>query len=155
MAIKIHTILIACALGMAGCAHAPAVQQVSASELPCGDRATQIIARNVTSILHRQYRNASVVAERAARASLACASSESSRAQAFSDKWRGANELVVAAELAHQASDDRRAADLLHEGYAVMHALRPPHDTNAMTSSLIADKLDAARRDMSGHWAYW
>ena len=48
-----------------------------------------------------------------------------------------------------------RAHRLLHEGYAIMHALRPPRNTSALTSSLIADKLDAAKRDMQGQWAYW
>ncbi len=36
-----------------------------------------------------------------------------------------------------------------------MHGLRPPRDASAMTSSLIADKLDGARRDLAGQWAYW
>ena len=155
MAIRFHSVLIvACAFSMAGCSHAP-VQNLSAAGIPCGERATQIIAKNVTSILQHRYSDASAVAERAARASLACASMESSPVQSFSDKWRGANELVVAAELAHQAADEKRAQNLLHEGYGIMHTLRPPRETNAMTSSLIADKLDAARRDMNGQWAYW
>jgi hypothetical protein len=128
---------------------------MSAAGLPCGARATQIIAQNVTSITQHRYRDASSAAERAARVSLACAASESSSPQAFSDKWRGANELVVAAELAHQAADEARAHRLLHEGYSIMHVLRPPRNASALTSSLIADKLDAARRDLHGQWALW
>jgi hypothetical protein len=139
---------------MSGCAHAP-VLHLSAGGVPCGDRATQIIAQNVTSITDHRYRDASVAAERAARVSLACAATESSRSRAFNDKWRGANELVVSAELAHQAADETRAHRLLHEGYTIMHALRPPRNASALTSSLIADKLDAARRDLQGQWAYW
>jgi hypothetical protein len=154
MAHLIRTALIAGAISMAGCSHATS-QHLSAVGLPCGERATQIIAQNVTSITQHRYRDASSAAERAARASFSCAASEKSTPQAFNDKWRGANELVVAAELAHQASDETRAHRLLHEGYAVMHNLRPPRNASALTSSLIADKLDAARRDMQGQWAYW
>jgi hypothetical protein len=154
MTYLVRTVLLAAVVGMTGCAHAP-VQHLSSAGLPCGDRATQIIARNVTSITEHRYRDASVAAERAARTSLACAASEGTTQQAFSDKWRGANELVVSAELAHQASDETRAHRLLHEGYAIMHALRPPRNASALTSSLIADKLDAARRDLHGQWAYW
>lgn len=138
---------------IAGCSQ-PTVRHLSDARVPCGERATQIIAQNVNTISHHRYAAASDAAERAARASLACASNAPA-AEAFSDKWRGANELVVAAELAHQASNDARAHRLLHEGYAIMHGLRPPRDTSAMTSSLIADKLDGARRDLAGQWAYW
>jgi hypothetical protein len=153
MSYLIRTVLIAAVVGMVGCAHAN-TQRLSAAVLPCGERATQIIARNVTSITQHRYGDASVAAERAARVSLACASTEPSP-QAFSDKWRGANELVVSAELAHQAADEPRAHRLLHEGYAIMHSLRPPRNASALTSSLIADKLDAARRDLHGQWALW
>jgi hypothetical protein len=154
MTYLIRTVLIAGVVGMAGCAHAPD-RHITAADLPCGDRATQIIAQNVTSIAEHRYRDASVAAERAARTSLACAASESSTPQAFSDRWRGANELVVSAELAHQAADETRAHRLLHEGYSIMHALRPPRNASALTSSLIADKLDAARRDLQGQWGLW
>jgi hypothetical protein len=154
MAYLIRAAFIAGVITMAGCSHSTA-QHLSASEVPCGERATQIIAQNVTSITQHRYGDASVAAERAARASLSCAASETSSPQSFNDKWRGANELVVAAELAHQASDETRAHRLLHEGYAIMHGLRPPRNTSALTSSLIADKLDAARRDLQGQWAYW
>jgi hypothetical protein len=154
MAYLIRAAFLAGVIGMAGCSHATA-QHLSATAVPCGERATQIIAQNVTSITRHRYGDASIAAERAARASLACAASETSPVQAFNDKWRGANELVVAAELAHQAADETRAHRLLHEGYTVMHALRPPRNASPLTSSLIADKLDAARRDMHGQWAYW
>lgn len=154
MAYIIRTALIAGVIGLTGCAHSN-VQHVSSAAIPCGERATQIIAQNVTSITEHRYRDASVAAERAARASIACAASEKSTPQAFSDKWRGANELVVSAELAHQATDEMRAHRLLHEGYALMHGLRPPKNASALTSSLIADKLDAAKRDLQGQWAYW
>lgn len=154
MVYVIRNVFIAGVISMAGCTQAPVQQHLSSAPIPCGDRATQIIAQNVTAITEHRYRDASVAAERAARASLACASSESAH-ESFSDKWRGANELVVSAELAHQASDEARAHRLLHEGYAIMHALHPPRNASALTSSLIADKLDAARRDMHGQWAYW
>jgi hypothetical protein len=154
MTYLIRTVFIAGVVAMSGCTHAP-VLHLSAGGIPCGDRATQIIAQNVTSITDRRYGDASIAAERAARVSLACAGSESSRSRAFSDKWRGANELVVSAELAHQAANETRAHRLLHEGYTIMHALRPPRNASALTSSLIADKLDAARRDLQGQWAYW
>lgn len=153
MVLMLRTICIAGILGLAGCAQ-PTVRHLSDAGAPCGERATQIIAQNVNTIAHHRYAQASAAAERAARASLSCGSG-APRADAFADKWRGANELVVAAELAHQASDDARAHRLLHEGYAIMHGLRPPRDASAMTSSLIADKLDGARRDLAGQWAYW
>jgi hypothetical protein len=154
MTYLIRTVLIAGVVGMAGCAHTTA-QHLTEAGVPCGERATQIIAQNVTSITEHRYRDASVAAEHAARVSLACAASEASTPQAFGDKWRGANELVVSAELAHQAADEGRAHRLLHEGYTIMHSLRPPRNASALTSSLIADKLDAARRDLQGQWALW
>lgn len=153
MSYMIRAVVLAGALGIVGCAQTP-VRHLSAARIPCSERATQIIAQNVTAITEHRYRDASAAAENAARASLSCASADTP-VQAFGDKWRGANELVVSAELAHQASDEARAHRLLHEGYAIMHGLRPPRSTSAMTSSLIADKLDGARRDLSGHWAYW
>ena len=154
MASFFRNTFLASILAVAGCAH-PQVQHVSAARIACSQRATQIIAQNVTAITQHRYRAASAAAERAARASLECAARETSSADAFSDKWRGANELVVSAELAHQGSNERRAHRLLHEGYAIMHALRPPRNASVLTSSLIADKLDGARRDLRGQWAYW
>lgn len=153
MAYSIRNVFIAGVISVAGCTQAP-VQHASNAQIPCGERATQIIAQNVTAITERRYRDASLAAERAARASFACSKSEPAQAS-FSDKWRGANELVVSAELAHQGADEPRAHRLLQEGYAIMHALHPPRNASALTSSLIADKLDAARRDMNGQWAYW
>lgn len=153
MSYMIRAVLFAGALSIVGCSQAP-VQHLSAARVPCSEQATQIIAHNVTAITGHRYRDASNAAERAARASLACAAGDPP-VDAFNDKWRGANELVVSAELAHQGADEARAHRLLHEGYAIMHSLRPPRSTSAMTSSLIADKLDGARRDLSGHWAYW
>lgn len=153
MVLLYRTVCIAGIFALSGCAQP--VRPVSTdTRLPCSDRATQIIAQNVNAVAHHRYAEASAAAERAARASFSCAS-VAPPGESFSDKWRGANELVVAAELAHQASDDARAHRLLHEGYAIMHALRPPRGASAMTSSLIADKLDSARRDLAGQWAYW
>ena len=125
------------------------------AQLSCEDRATQIIAANVTSITSHQYAQASRAAERAAQLSLRCASGPEPPGQAFEDRWRGANALVVAAELAHEANDGARAHRLLHEGYAIMHALRPPNHVSEITSTLIAQKLDTAKQDLAGQWAYW
>jgi hypothetical protein len=121
----------------------------------CGQRATQLIARNVDAISSHQYDAASRAAEQAARISLRCAVTESTLTQRFTDRWRGANALVVAAELAHQAADQPRAARLLAEGYGIMHALQPPAHVSALTSTLISQTLDGARRDLRGQWAYW
>lgn len=103
-----------------------------------------MIAANDSAIARHHYRSASHVAERAARISLGCG-----------DRWRAANALVVAAELAHQAKDQRRAQNLLARGYALMQALHPPRHATALTSTLMAQRLDTARRDMQGQWAYW
>lgn len=122
--------------------------------LSCSDRARQIVAENVLTITTHQYTRASLAAEKAARTSLTCANKESA-AEAFDDRWRGANALVVAAELAHEANDPNRARRLLNEGYAIMHNLRPPTHVSDVTSSLIAQKLGTAREDLAGKWAYW
>ncbi len=132
-------------------ASTPISQGYSAS---CADRATSTIAANVWTIAKHRYGEASRAAEQAARISLACADDGSAATQ-FADRWRAANALVVAAELAHQANDPARAHRLLHEGYAIMHSLRPPEHVSALTSTLIAQKLDTARRDLHGQWAYW
>jgi hypothetical protein len=143
-------------IGLVACSQAPAVHTTStaAAARSCSDRATQIVAQNVGAITDHRYGDASIAAERAARVSLNCAQTDEP-AQRFGDRWRGANALVVAAELAHQGSDDARAHRLLHEGYAIMRQLRPPHHVSSITSTLIAEKLDTARRDMQGQWAYW
>lgn len=120
--------------------------------LSCADRAMQIISQNANLITERRYAAASRAAERAARVSLSCTDGTQER---FVNRWRGANALVVAAELAHEANNDTRAHRLLHEGYAIMHGLRPPNHVSEITSTLIAQKLDSARQDLAGQWAYW
>ncbi len=136
------------------CAQHPQTRIVYRHAPACTDRATRTIAENVSAIAARRYALASSAAERAARISLACAATDDTAVQ-FDDRWRAANALVVAAELAHQANNVPRAHKLLHEGYAIMHTLRPPDHTSALTSTLIAQKLDTVRRDMQGQWAYW
>src|SRR5579884_1089110 len=111
---------------LTGCAAPRADHQTARMNTPCSERAVQIIARNVDAISSHRYGDASNAAEKAARISLSCAETESSTADRFSDRWRGANALVVAAELAHQAAQQRRANRLLAEGYGIMHALQPP-----------------------------
>jgi D-alanyl-D-alanine dipeptidase len=147
---------IAAALATAaltGCAAAATHKYVTV-ETACGQRAVQIIAQNVGAISSHRYAQASIAAERAARISLACAVTEPASAQ-FSDRWRGANALVVAAELAHQAAQPNRAKRLLAEGYGIMHQLRPPAHVSALTSTLIAQTRDGAERDLRGQWSYW
>lgn len=143
-----RALLIAVALLCAACS-AP-VQYRAPKErvvLTCDDRATRIISWNAGLITAHRYAAASAAAERAARASLGCPD--------FADRWRGANALIVAAELAHQAKQPARAAQLLGEGYAIMNALHLPKHSSELTSTLIAQKLDTARQDMAGRWAYW
>jgi hypothetical protein len=153
-ALRIAAVIAAAAV-LPGCA-ASAVQHRSVSvNTPCGDRAVQIIAQNVNAISSHRYAAASRTAERAARISLACASRERSKRQAFSDRWRGANALVVAAELAHQASQQHRANRLLAEGYRIMRSLQPPAHVSALTSTLISQTRDGAERDLHGQWSFW
>jgi hypothetical protein len=137
------------------CARHPAANVATNGASSCADRGTQLIAANVSAIAVHRYADASQAAERAARIALTCASREGSAAVQFGDRWRAANALVVAAELAHQANDLPRAHHLLHEGYAVMHTLRPPDHLSPLTSTLIAQQLDTARRDLHGEWAAW
>jgi hypothetical protein len=140
---------------LAGCS-APAAQRHTASiNTPCTDRAVQLIAHNVDAISAHHYAQASQTAEQAARISLACADQESNARARFSARWRGANALVVAAELAHQASQPARANRLLAEGYGILHALQPPTHVSALTSTLISQTRDGAERDRRGEWAYW
>lgn len=142
------------AAAIAGCSGGTPHQYAVTVDTPCSSRAVQIIAHNVDSIAAHRYAQASRAAERAARVSLTCAGSETPSAQ-FNDRWRGANALVVAAELAHQAKDDARAKQLLREGYGIMHALRPPAHVSALTSTLISQTRSGAERDLRGQWSYW
>lgn len=147
-----YFVLSACAV-FAACAAPVHVSQVREAD-PCNAAATRIIAQNADLIVAHRYAQASGIAERAARISLGC--SRHARADAvFADRWRGANALVVAAELAHEAHQPARARELLHEGYAIMHSLRPPRRVNELTSTLLAQKLGTARQDLAGQWAYW
>lgn len=139
---------------LTGCS-AQAQRHTANINTPCTERAVQIIAHNVDSIAGHRYAAASRAAERAARISLACAAQEPGSQNRFSDRWRGANALVVAAELAHQAAQPQRARRLLAEGYGIMHALQPPAHVSALTSTLISQTRDGAERDLRGQWAYW
>lgn len=142
------------AAALTGCAAAATHKHIASIDTPCSTRAVQIVAQNVGAISSRRYALASLAAEKAARISLACAATETSSAQ-FSDRWRGANALVVAAELAHQAAQPQRAKRLLSQGYGIMHMLRPPAHVSALTSTLIAQTRDGAERDLRGEWSYW
>lgn len=153
MNIRIIAVLAVAAL--AGCAAASAPKHTANINTPCGDRAVQIISHNVDAISAHRYAAASQAAERAARISLECASHERVSRARFTDQWRGANALVVAAELAHQATQPARASRLLAEGYRIMHALQPPAHVSDLTSTLISQTRDGAERDMHGQWAYW
>jgi spore coat protein U-like protein len=144
MGILVRTALIAGALMLAACAQQHPAQMQKTPRLACTDRATEIVAANVGAISQHRYGEASRAAERAASISLACG-----------DRWRAANALIVAAELAHQANDATRAKRLLAHGYKIVHTLRPPRHATALTSMLMAQTLDTARRDMHGQWAYW
>jgi|GEM_PF-6032851 len=142
-------------VALCSCAARPNTHVTYHRSSDCTERATNIIAANVSTIAAHRYADASRAAESAARIALSCASAEESPATRFDNRWRAANALVVAAELAHQAKDVQRAHRLLHEGYTVMHTLRPPDHLSALTSTLIAQKMDTARRDMNGQWAAW
>lgn len=150
---RIVTLFIFAAL--TACA-APAARHYTATqETACGQRAVQLIAQNVDTISARRYSAASSAAEHAARLSLACAQTERTGQARFSDRWRGANALVVAAELAHQAAQPQRAKRLLAEGYRIMHELQPPSHVSTLTSTLISQTRDGAERDLRGQWSYW
>jgi hypothetical protein len=146
---------IAAAAALGACAAPEAHHHVIAINTACSERAVHIIAQNVGAISSHHYADASFAAERAARISLQCAAGERSVTQRFSDRWRGANALVVAAELAHQAAQQKRANRLLAEGYSILHSLQPPAHVSALTSTLISQTRDGAERDMRGEWSYW
>lgn len=148
-------VLATALLALVACSAVRVQHRTAQIDTACSQRATQLIARNVDSISSRRYDAASRAAEQAARISLRCAATESTGAQRFTDRWRGANALVVAAELAHQAADQPRAHRLLAEGYTIMHTLQPPAHISALTSTLISQTLDGARRDLRGQWSYW
>ncbi|MFN2448534.1 MAG: hypothetical protein ABR508_01900 [Candidatus Baltobacteraceae bacterium] len=122
-------------------AHHAAAQ---AADARCGARAAQLMNSSTGSVSARRYEAASRKAEGAARIWLGCG-----------DRWRGANAMIVAAELAHQHGDAAHARSLVHQGFAIMHGLRKTVSVNAMQSSLLADKLHSAARDMRGEWSYW
>lgn len=146
------------AIGIAAlcaCTQHPTAHIVYSRTGKCADRATNVVAANVAVIAAHEYASASQATESAARIALGCAAKDGSPAGQFGDRWRAANALVVAAELAHRANDIPRAHRLLREGYGVMHALRPPERVSPLTSTLIAQELDSAERDMHGQWAAW
>ncbi len=150
---KTAGIMLCAVLALAACAHAQR-SVVTPAMVSCDERATQIVAANVNSITSHRYAQASRAAEAAARVSLECAGA-SGAAQKFEHRWRGANALVVAAELAHEAGDIPRAHRLLHEGLLIMHGLRSPRHVSEVTSTLIAQRLAGAQSDLAGQWAYW
>lgn len=153
MKTRIITLCIFAAL--TACAAPEARHYAASHETACGQRAVQLIAQNVDTISARRYSAASSAAEQAARVSLACAQTERTQQERFSDRWRGANALVVAAELAHQAAQPQRAKRLLAEGYRIMHQLQTPSHVSTLTSTLISQTRDGAERDLRGQWSYW
>jgi hypothetical protein len=146
--------LLAIAAAISACSETPAQHRSGDIATLCTQRAAQVAARNVDAISAHQYARASQVAETSARISLACAANESPDAR-FADRWRGANALVVAAELAHQAAQRDRAKQLLAQGYRIMNTLRPPAHVSDLTSTLISQTRAGAERDMRGQWLYW
>lgn len=135
--------LLSAAAALTACAHISHTGAVAQTRGACADKASQIIAGNEAAIAEHHYGRASRAAESAAGVSLSCG-----------DRWRAANALVVAAELAHQANELARAHRLLAQGYALMHTVHLRHAT-ALTAALLSQRLDTARRDMRGQWAYW
>ncbi len=101
-----------------------------------------LMAANSHVISEHLYAQASQNAEHAARTALSCG-----------DRWRAANALIVAAELAHQHGDYTRARTLVHEGFGLMRTLRPAQKT--VSSALLAQQIHSAKRDMNGQWTYW
>ena len=152
---KIRIIAVVAVALLTACAAAPAPKRTANVNTPCGERAVQIIARNVDAISAHRYAAASLSAEKAARISLACAAQEAAPRARFTDRWRGANALVVAAELAHQAAQPARARRLLAQGYRIMHSLQRPAHVSDLTSTLISQTRDGAERDLHGQWSYW
>lgn len=150
-----RAVLATALLTLVACAAERPIHRTAQIDTACSQRATQLIARNVDTISTHRYDAASRAAEEAARISLRCAATESAGTERFADRWRGANALVVAAELAHQAAEHARAQHLLAEGYGIMHGLQPPAHVSALTSTLISQTLDGARRDLRGQWSYW
>ena len=146
--------LFAVAVALNACSEAPVEHHTADAVTPCSQRASLVAAQNVDAISARRYALASHVAETSARISLVCATHESPSAR-FADRWRAANALVVAAELAHQGSQSDRARRLLAEGYHIMNTLRPPAHVSDLTSTLISQTRAGAERDMRGHWLYW
>lgn len=126
---------------IAACSATPGkpAQRVSV-HVSCEDRAASLINANERAVANRNYALASGNAERAARISLSCG-----------DRWRAANELIVAAELAHQQGDVARARGLVREGFGIMKRVR----SKEVTSSLLAQQMNSAQRDLSGSWTLW
>jgi hypothetical protein len=150
----LYRLAVLCALAaFAGCARP--VEHVAAAKAPCGANAIAIVAANVRAAAREGFGTASERIERAARISLSCAPQTRSNQQAFQDRWRGANALILSAEFAHQAAENGRAGRLLHEGYAIMRELRPPVHVGTLTSTLLAERLESARHEMQGRWIYW
>ena len=131
---------IAAAFGMAmlaGCAS-------HTNRVACNDRVAAMMASNDAAIRAHKYTQASRTAETAARLSMHC-----------DDRWRAANAFKVAAELAHQNGDTVRAQVLLHQSFSLMRGLRKTVKWNDITATLLAQRLDSARKEMNGQWAYW
>lgn len=139
-------------LASCGAAHHRSVANRGPS---CIQRAAAAVAAQTPAIAARHFAAASRAIERAARGELACAAGAERPAERFAARWRAANAFILSAELAHGTGDDTRAIALLRRGYALMHRLRPPRRTADLTRSLIAQRLDGARRDMDGQWVLW
>lgn len=152
--LKTAAAFVAIAAALSACRATPVQHRTADGATPCSQRAAVIAAQNVDAISAHRYALASRVAEAAGRISLACATDESPGAR-FADRWRGANALVVAAELAHQAAEPTRAKRLLAEGYHIMNTIRPPAHVSDLTSTLISQTRAGAERDLRGQWLYW
>jgi len=126
---------------IAACSAAPGKPARTVSvRAACEDRAASLITANAGAVAAHEYALASGNAERAARISLSCG-----------DRWRAANELIVAAELAHQQGNAARARALVHEGFGIMKRV----GSREVTSSLLAQQMNSAQRDLSGTWTLW
>lgn len=131
---------------LAGCAASSFSTQPAqnAGANVCGGRVISVMAFNERAIRRREYAAASRTAESAARLSLQCG-----------DRWRAANALKVAAELAHQQGNTVRAHALLHESFTMMRGLHATQQWSDVTKALLAERLSSAQKEMNGQWVYW
>ena len=140
--LKIAAVLGVAALTACGAPSNPS--SARAAGVTCGMRAAQTMSAGTADVKARRYGAAARSAENAAHMWLACG-----------DRWRGANALIAAGELAHQSGHSAHGRALVHEGLGIMHGLRQTISINEVQSSLLAQKLNSASHDMQGHWSYW